>query len=90
MEILEKYKKIVGDEKVNEIKKKAVRLKGKNILNVSSTYYGGGVSQILDNLVVLMNDTGINACWSILKGSEPFFEITKIFHNGAQGQKICR
>lgn len=88
MKLLNKYKKIVGDKKIQEIVKKAKPLKGKYILNVNATYYGGGVAVILDNLVVLMNDLGINACWSIIKGNEPFFEITKSFHSGTQGDKI--
>lgn len=88
MKLLNKYKKVVGSKKINEIVNKAKSLRGKYILNVNSTYYGGGVAVILDSLVVLMNDLGINACWSILKGNEPFFEITKSFHNGTQGEKI--
>ncbi len=88
MKLLNKYKKIVGSKKINEIVNKAESLRGKYILNVNSTYYGGGVAVILDNLVILMNDLGINACWSVLKGNEPFFEITKSFHNGTQGEKI--
>ncbi|MBD3248144.1 glycosyltransferase [Candidatus Falkowbacteria bacterium] len=86
--ILNRYKKIVGSEKIKEIEKRAKPLKGKYILHINATYYGGGVAEILDNLVVLMNDVGINACWSIIKGSEPFFEITKTFHNGTQGYPI--
>jgi len=88
MKLLNKYKNIIGAPKVAEIIKKARPLRGKYILHVNATYYGGGVAQILDRLVVLMNDIGINACWSILKGNEPFFEITKTFHNGTQGEKI--
>lgn len=86
--ILNRYKKIIGDDKFKEIEKKAKPLKGKYILHVNATYYGGGVAEILDNMAVLMNDVGINACWSIIKGSNPFFEVTKTFHNGIQGYPV--
>lgn len=86
--LLNKYKKIIGEKKIKEIEKKAKPLRGKYVLHVNATYYGGGVAEILDNMVVLMNDVGINACWSVIKGTQPFFEITKMFHNGTQGQKV--
>lgn len=86
--LLNKYKKIIGEAKVREIENKARPLRGKHVLHVNATYYGGGVAEILDNLVVLMNDVGINACWSVIKGNQPFFEITKLFHNGTQGQPV--
>jgi len=88
MTTLDDYRKIVGDEKINEIIKEAKPLKGKYIVHVNSTFYGGGVAEVLDSLVYLMNQTGIKAGWRLLKGSLPFFEITKSFHNGSQGANI--
>lgn len=86
--LLNKYKRIIGEKKIKEIERKAKPLKGKYVLHVNATYYGGGVAEILDNMTVLMNDVGINACWSVIKGTQPFFEITKMFHNGTQGQPV--
>lgn len=82
------YKKIIGEKKIKEIEKKARPLQDKYVLHVNATYYGGGVAEVLDNMVVLMNDIGINACWSVIKGSTPFFEVTKRFHNGIQGYPV--
>ena len=88
MATLNDYRKIVGDEKIDEIIREAKPLKGKYIVHVNSTFYGGGVAEVLDSLVYLMNQVGIKAGWRLLKGSLPFFEITKSFHNGSQGAKI--
>jgi len=85
---LDDYRKIVGDKKINEIIKEAKPLKGKYIVHVNSTFYGGGVAEILDSLVYLMNQVGIKAGWRLLKGHCSFFEITKSFHNGSQGANI--
>jgi len=82
------YKNIVGQKKINEIVREARPLRGKYVVHVNATYYGGGVAEILDSLVHLMNDVGIRAGWRVLKGSTPFFEVTKLFHNGSQGAKI--
>ena len=84
----ENYRKIVGDDVIAEIYKKARKLYGKYILNINSTYQGGGVAEILSSLVPLMNNTGIDAEWRILHGNPDFFTVTKKFHNALQGAKI--
>ena len=60
-------------------------LKGKRVLHVSATSFGGGVAEILYTLVPLMRDVGLDAEWDIMFGSEPFFNVTKSFHNALQG-----
>ena len=84
---LDDYRKIIGDEKIDEIIREAKPLRGKYVAHVNSTFYGGGVAEILDSLVYLMNQAGIKAGWRLIKGTPPFFEITKSFHNGCQGAK---
>ncbi len=82
------YAPVVGYDVIAQIYKKARRLYGKRMVHVNSTYYGGGVAEMLSSLVPLLNDVGINAGWRILRGSPDFFDITKKFHNALQGDKI--
>lgn len=88
MSRLEKYRKIVGDKVIKEIQEKARDLRGKHILHINSTYSGGGVAEILDSLVPLMNDIKIVADWRIVHGKPDFFTVTKKFHNALQGDSI--
>ncbi len=88
MSLLENYRKIAGNDIIEEIIQEAKPLQGKYITHVNSTYYGGGVAEILDSLIYLMNEIGIYAGWRLLKGNENFFQATKLFHNGCQGKKI--
>jgi len=88
MRHIDDYRKIVGKEAITEIRDKAANLADKHILHVNSTYAGGGVAEILNSLVPLMNDVGVSAGWRILHGNSDFFTITKKFHNGLQGEKI--
>jgi trehalose synthase len=88
MRSLESYRDIVGVEVLGEIYRKARKLYGKHILHINSTYHGGGVAEILNSLVPLMNDIGIDAGWRILHGNPDFFAITKKFHNALQGDAI--
>lgn len=85
---LDDYREIVGDEVISEIYRKARTLAGKHILHISSTYQGGGVAEMLNSLIPLMNDIGIDTGWRILHGNPDFFTITKKFHNALQGDSI--
>lgn len=88
MRVLEDYRDIVGDQAIFNIFAKARNLYGKRMLHINSTYQGGGVAEILVSLIPLMNDVGIDTEWKVLHGNPDFFDITKKFHNGLQGEKI--
>ena len=85
---LEDYRTIVGDTIISSIYRKARVLYGKHILHINSTYQGGGVAEMLQTLVPLMNDIGIDAGWRILHGNPDFFTVTKKFHNALQGERL--
>ncbi|MFB6215068.1 MAG: glycosyltransferase [Candidatus Bipolaricaulia bacterium] len=88
MKHLEDYRDIVGDEVISEIFRKSKGLYGKKILHVNSSYQGGGVAEILNHLVPLMSDLGIEVDWRVIHGHHDFFNITKKFHNALQGEEI--
>ncbi len=88
MNNLTSYAKIVGKQKLDEIHAKAENLSGKHIICINSTHQGGGVAEILNSLVPLFDQVGIDFGWRILHGTPDFFTITKKFHNGLQGKKI--
>ncbi len=85
---IEQYQDIVGDDVIAAIRKKVRKLYGKHLLHINSTYQGGGVAEILNSLVPLMNNVGIDTGWRTLHGYPDFFEITKKFHNALQGDKV--
>jgi trehalose synthase len=85
---LKDYTEIVGENEINEIQTLAEKLAGKSVVHVNSTSFGGGVAEILQRLVPLMKDVGMNAEWKVIKGDEEFFKVTKIFHNALQGKEI--
>jgi trehalose synthase len=82
---LSDYASIVGRALVDEIRERAERLRGKRILHVSATAFGGGVSEILYTLVPLMIDVGLDCEWHVIYGREEFFNATKVMHNALQG-----
>ena len=82
------YEPIVGAPTVDRILSKARRLTDLHVVNVSSTYYGGGVAEILSSMTLLMNAAGIETGWRIIQGRPDFFSITKKMHNALQGDDI--
>jgi trehalose synthase len=82
---LSDYRSIVRRELYDEVVTLGERLRGKRVLHVSATSFGGGVAEILYTMVPLMRDVGLDAEWDIMFGSEPFFNVTKSFHNALQG-----
>ncbi len=88
MRTIDEYRHLVGDKVISEIIRLAKNLYGLRVLHINSTYYGGGVAEMLYSLIPLLNDVGIAADWRILRGTPEFFTITKKFHNAVQGDEL--
>jgi len=85
---LNDYASIIGQPEIDEIRYIARLLRGKTVKMVNSTAVGGGVAEILNRLVPLMGELGLNASWDVLRGEDEFFRVTKAFHNAIQGEPI--
>ena len=85
---LNDYIDIIGKEEIESIKKLALPLKGKKVVHINATSFGGGVAEILSALVPLMQDVGIDAEWQVIQGTDDFFNVTKSIHNGLQGMDV--
>jgi trehalose synthase len=85
---LQTYQPLIGDEAVKRILHKAAQLRTMRIAHVSSTFYGGGVSEILTPLTLMMNASGIETDWHLIQGTPAFFGVTKKLHNALQGDEI--
>lgn len=86
MSPLSRYEEIVGPSAVTQLRRLGSRLEGLRVVHVNSTRMGGGVSEILEWMVPLMRDAGLDASWEVLEGTKEFFEVTKRIHNGLQGR----
>ena len=79
------YRSIIRRELYEELQDLSERLKGVRVLHINATSFGGGVAEILYTLVPLTRDVGLDAEWGVMFGAEPFFNVTKNFHNALQG-----
>jgi len=81
---IEDYESIIGAQAIERIQRKAKSLEGQRVANVNSTYYGGGVAEILISMTLIMNSLGITTGWRTITGRSDFFVITKNMHNALQ------
>jgi trehalose synthase len=85
---IEDYAPLIGDEALERILHKAHRLRDLRVLHLSSTFYGGGVAEMLSSVTLLARSLGIKADWRLIQGSPDFFNVTKKIHNALQGAEI--
>jgi trehalose synthase len=64
-------------------------LKGKRIVHVNSTRTGGGVAEILEWMIPLMQELGLEARREVITGTPDFYRVTKGFHNALQGRQVA-
>ncbi len=83
---IEEYIPIVGQSTIDDLRLLADRLKGKIVQHINSTAVGGGVAEILNCMVPLLKEMGIDTRWDLIKGGEQFFDVTKKFHNALHGR----
>ena len=79
------YATITARGLMNEIERLAAPLRGRKVVHLSATAFGGGVAEINYTLVPLMRDVGLDVEWRIIHGREEFFDVTKTIHNALQG-----
>jgi trehalose synthase len=84
---LHEYEPIVGKSTLDELKLLGEKLSGKVVQNINSTSVGGGVAEILNRMVPLLCELGVDARWDVIKGGEEFYNVTKKFHNALHGRK---
>ena len=82
---LEEYQNIIGTDTLEELYLLARHLNGKSVLHVNSTAVGGGVAEILNRMVPLLCELGVESRWEVIKGGEGFYAVTKKFHNALHG-----
>ncbi len=83
---IEEYIPLVGQAVIDDLRLLGARLQGRVVQHINSTPVGGGVAEILNRMVPLLRELGVEAKWDLIKGGQQFFEVTKKFHNALHGR----
>jgi trehalose synthase len=86
--MLDSYAAVTSRDVIRHLQQLAEPLKGKTVVHVNSTRVGGGVAEILDKLVPLSRELGIDTRWEVITGDSEFYQCTKSMHNAIQGNRI--
>jgi len=86
-EMLNQYAPIVGANVIDHLRQLAEPLKGMKVVHVNSTREGGGVAEILNRLIPLKQELGLEVSWEIVTGDSLFYQCTKKMHNALQGNR---
>lgn len=80
---------LIGEERFAHLASTAALsrdlLHGNVVWNVSSTASGGGVAEMLHEMVGYIRAAGVDARWLVIDGNPEFFTITKRLHNQIHG-----
>ena len=82
---ISRYASIMGKDTIEKLRSLAAELRGARVLHINATPYGGGVAELLRSHIPLLRSLGIDATWMVIRGDDPFFNVTKGFHNALQG-----
>jgi trehalose synthase len=73
---IEDYRRVAPPGAVDIILRLAERVRGRRLLHVSGGRFGGGAAEILQALVPMMTDLGVDAAWEITGGDPGFYATT--------------
>ena len=62
----------------------------REVLMVNATAVGGGVAEILQRVIPLLDQLGLRPRWEILEGNLQFFEVTRPFITPSMAQLFTR
>jgi len=83
---LDDYIAVLGVAEIEELRTLAKRIEGRSVQMVNSTALGGGVAEMLNRIVPLMQELNLPIRWDVITGGEDFFAVTKAFHNALHGE----
>ena len=85
---LDDYASVAGPDVIEHLRQLGAPLQGAKVVHVNSTRSGGGVAEILNTLVPLMSELGIDTHWEVITGESDFYDCTKAMHNTLQGNRM--
>ncbi|MBI2526431.1 MAG: glycosyltransferase [Candidatus Rokubacteria bacterium] len=82
---LDDYRAVAPRGSVDFLLRIAERLRGRRLVEVSESRYGGGAVEMLKRLVPILNDLGIETSWEVVIGTADFDATVRAVAKGLAG-----
>jgi trehalose synthase len=82
---LDDYRAMVPSGTIDMIRRLSERVRGRRLLHVSAARAGGGVAEILQGLVPLLEETGVDSAWETFDGDGNGAALGAVLHRALQG-----
>jgi trehalose synthase len=82
---LDDYREVAPRGAMDFLLRIGERLRGRRFLHVTVSRYGGGLVEVLNRVVPILNDLGIETSWEIMIGTADFDVITRGVAQGLAG-----
>jgi len=82
---MEKYRPIVGDKVVDELKALAAPLQGARVLHLGVTAFGTGIAELLGSLAPLMDAVGLKTDWQVIRTGTEFADVSRAMYSALGG-----
>ena len=82
---LDDYRAVAPRGSVDFMLRIAERLRGRRVVQVSVSRYGGAAAELLNRIVPILNDLGIETAWEVMLGSVDFDAIVTAVSKGLAG-----
>jgi trehalose synthase len=84
---IEEYRQVAPRGVVDIILKLAEHAQNRRFLHVSAGRFGGGVAEMLQTLVPILSDLGVDAGWEIIGGDAGFYATARALTGALQGDE---
>lgn len=85
---LEDYREVAPQGSIDLLVRLADRVRGRRFLHVSASRYGGGSSEILNRLIPILQDLGIDAAWEVIVGDPEFYAAVRALELAIAGHTV--
>ena len=84
---LEAYRDVAPRGTLELLVRLAERLRGRRFVHVNASRYGGGSPELLNRLVPMLQDLGIESGWEVIVGDPEFYTAVRALDGAAAGRE---
>jgi trehalose synthase len=82
---LDDYRQVAPRGAIDFLMRIGERLRGRRLVHVSASRYDGGIVEVLNRVVPILNDLGVETSWEVAIGTADFDQVTRAVSKALAG-----